>query len=133
MLYNYCNSVASECNIKVGGAKKLVLNLGSKGKYGLQYRNFQLYLSSGTRLVGIHRVLKFEQSGWMKKNFDFSTDKRKKASNSFEKDFFKLMNNSVYGKIMENLIKRVNVRLVRDARYCKKKGLVDKLLFTRRY
>ena len=69
----------------------------------------------------------------MKKIFDFSTDKRKKASNGFEKDFFKLMNNNVYGKMMENLIKRVNVRLVRDARYCKKKGLVDKLLFTRRY
>ena len=57
----------------------------------------------------------------MKKIFDFSTDKRKKARNGFEKDFFKLMNNNVYGKMMENLIKRVNVRLVRDARYCKKK------------
>ena len=69
------------------------------------------------KLVGIHRILK---SGWLEKYIDFITYKRKNAANSFEKDFFKLMNNSVYGKTMENLGKRINVRLINNARDYKK-------------
>ena len=56
----------------------------------------------------------------MEKYIDFKTYKRKNAANSFEKDFFKLMNNSVYGKTMENLGKRINVRLINNARDYKK-------------
>ena len=66
------------------------------------------------KLTKTHRVLKFKQSDWMKKCINFNTEKRANAANSFGKDFFKLMINSVYGKTMENLRKRMNVRLANN-------------------
>ena len=112
MLSDYCKKIADEYEIKVGDVEKLTPNLGNKSNYVLHYRNLQLYLSLGMKLTKIHRVLKFKQSDWMKKYIDFNTEKRTNAANSFEKDFFKLMINSVYGKTMKNLRKRINSRLV---------------------
>ena len=66
------------------------------------------------KLTKIHRVLKFNQSDWMKKCIDFNTQKTMNAANDFEKDFLKLMINSVYGKTVQNLRKRMNVRLVNN-------------------
>ena len=67
------------------------------------------------KLTRIHKVLRFKQSDWIKEHIDFDTE-RTNATNSFEKDFFKLMISSVYGKTMENLRKRINVRLVNNER-----------------
>ena len=86
--------------------------MGNKTNYVLHYRNLQLHLSLGMKLTQIHRVFKFKQSDWMKKCIDFNTEERTSAASNLEKDFFKLMINSVYDKTMENLRKRINVRLV---------------------
>ena len=113
---NYCFSIASEYGIKIGEVTKLVPNLSNKRKYVVNYRNLQLYLSLGMKLTKTHKVLKCKQSNWLKKYIDFHTEERKKAANSFEKDFSKLMNNSALGKTMGNLRKRISVKLINNAK-----------------
>ena len=92
----------------------MVPNLGNKSKYVVHYRNRQLYLSLGIKLTKIHRILKFKQSDWLKKYIDFNTDKRKVLPVVLKKIFFKLMNNSVFGKTMENSRKIISVRLINN-------------------
>ena len=93
--------------------EKLVPKLRNKSRYVLHYRNLQLYMSLGVCLTAVHRALRFGQSPWMEPYIRKNTELRKKATSDFEKDLYKLMNNSVFGKTMENLRRRVDVELVR--------------------
>lgn len=98
---------------------KLIPNLHDKRNYVVHYRNLQLYTSLGMIIKKIHKILSFQQSPWLKIYIDFNTRQRMMARNDFEKDFFKLMNNSMF-KTMENLRNRRKVDLVTEEKRLKK-------------
>ena len=102
------------------GVEKLIPNLRNKTKYVIHYKNLIQCLKAGMKLKKIHRGIKFIESEWMKPYIEMNTNLRTKAKNNFEKDFFKLMNNSVFGKTMENIRNRVNVKLVNTEERLKK-------------
>ena len=94
------------------GVKKLIPNLRHKNNYVVHYKTLIQYLNLGMELKKIHRGIKFIESDFLKPYIDMNTNLRTEAKNDFEKDFFKLMNNSVFGKTMENIRNRVNIKLV---------------------
>lgn len=91
---------------------KLIPNLLDKSRYIIHYRNLKQCLEHGLQLTKIYRILQFKQSAWLQPYIDLNTQLRNCARNTSEKTLFKLMNNSMFGKTMENLDKRVDVRLV---------------------
>ena len=98
--------------LMIGKVEKLIPNLWGKKKYVLHKKNLELYCDLGLQISRIHRGIKFREEPWMKSYIELNTDLGTKGKNDFEKDFFKLMNNSVFGKTMENIRNRVNVQLV---------------------
>ena len=112
-------------------ANKLVLNVMDKKKYVLHISALKFYLQHGLRLKKVHRAISFKQANFLKPFIEFNTEKRKNAKNEFEKDLFKLMNNSVYGKTMENVRKHGDYELVNTPERFQK--LVNKPLFKHRH
>ena len=98
--------------MEINGVEKLVPNLRDKKSYVIHIQALNQVLQHGLRLDRIHRAIEFYQSPWLKTYIDFNTQLRTAATNDFEKHFFKLMNNSVFGKTMENIRKHRNIKLV---------------------
>ena len=96
--------------------EKLVINLHDKNEYVVDIRNLKQALNHGLILKKFHEVIKFNQKAWLEPYIKMSTDLRKIAKNYFEKLFFKLMNNAVFGKTMENVRKHSEIKLVTKER-----------------
>ena len=96
----------------VNGVEKLICHFKPRKNYVVHYRNLRQYLELGMRITAVHKGISFYQSPWMEPYIRKNTELRMRASNNFEKDFFKLMNNSVFGKTIENIRKRQNIELV---------------------
>ena len=98
--------------MKIDKCNKLVCNLFNKKKYLAHKNSLKQALNHGLKLKKIHRIIEFNQEAWLQPYIDMNTELRKAAKNDFEKDLFKLMNNSVFGKTMENIRKHRDVKLV---------------------
>ena len=90
----------------------MVPNLNDKKNYVIHIKALNQALKHGLILEKVHRVIELNQSAWLKPYIDFNTQLRTQAKNDFEKDFFKLMNNSLFGKTMENIRKHKDIKLI---------------------
>ena len=97
---------------KLEKVQKLVCSMEDKEKYVIHIRALKQALDHGLILKNVHRVIKFNQEAWLKPHIDMNSLLRKDAKNEFEKDFFKVMNNAVFGKTMGNVRKHRDVKLV---------------------
>jgi hypothetical protein len=95
--------------------EKLLCTLTPRTRYKLHYQNLQLYTRLGFRVTHIHRILRFRQSKWLSGYIESNNAKRKAATSDFEKDFYKLCNNSVYGKFLQDNRQFTEVCVVRDS------------------
>lgn len=115
--------------VEANGVKKLIPNLNNKTRYMVHHEALKTYLKYGLRITKIHKGVMFDESPWLKSYIDMNIGTRANVKNEFEKDFFKLMNNSVFGKTMENIRKRVNIEVANNDNF---KKLVQKVTFNGR-
>ena len=108
--------IKNNYNVKVGITNNLIPNLLLKKNYVVHYRGLKYYLSKGWIWAKVHRILEFKQSAWLKPYIDFNTQKRMESTNEADKNLFKLFNNYVYGKTMENMRKRMKIRIIKTSK-----------------
>ena len=112
MLSPYAQKMQQQLKIGRDVSEKLVPNLQDKTDYVVDIRNLKFYRDHGLQITKVSKVISFRQSTWMKPYIDFNTEMRKQAKNDFEKDFYKLMCNSCFGKTMENVRNRISMDFV---------------------
>ena len=99
-------------SLMINQVRKLVPNLQIKTKYVIHYRNLKQCLKYGLKLTKIHRILSFDQSPWMKPYIDLNTKMRQQAQDEFSKGFYNLMNNCVFGKTIEHVRRRIDMKFI---------------------
>ena len=97
--------------------KKLICDWSDKKNYLIHYRMMKFYIRHGMVVDKIHNIISFKQSKWLEKYPNFNTQKRNKAKNNFKKDFYNLLNNSFYGKTMENVRNRLKIKFIKKDDY----------------
>ena len=116
LLSPYQQELLKTLEMKNSTIPKLTPNLYDKYNYILHAKNLKFYLEQGMILKKVHRIISFDQSKWLAEYIDFNTKQRTKAKNDFEKDFYKLMNNSVFGKTMENIRNRTDIKFAQTSK-----------------
>jgi hypothetical protein len=112
----YMKTVQKDFGISEVQTEKLTPNLRNKTNYTLHYLNLKQALQMGVELVKVNQVLSFKQEAFLKPYIELNTNLRAKSKNDFEKNFFKLMNNSIFGKTCENVSKHIDVKLMSDSK-----------------
>ena len=115
MLSKYEKYLNDKLNIKYNEKdKKLILDLLPKKNYKVYHKNLEYYLKLGIKVTKVHRILTFDEKPFLKEYIDLNTELRKNSKNDLENDLFKLMNNSIFGKSMENVLNRSNIKLINN-------------------
>ena len=97
--------------------KKLICDCSDKENYLIHYRMVKFYIRHAMIVEKVHNIISFKQSRWLEKYISYNTQKRKKAKKDFEKDFYNLLNNAFYGKTMENVQKRLKIKIFKKDDY----------------
>ena len=113
-LSNYQKEILVSNDEKLGKVKKLLLNLHDKHDYTVHHKLLEFYESKGLIVTKVHSIISFNETKWLKPYIEFNTNQRTKANTNFEKDIWKLMNNSFYGKTCENIRGRVDIQIHND-------------------
>ena len=117
----------------LGNEEKLFLTLRDKEKYIIHNSVLEKYLKLGMKVTKVHRTISFKESNWLAKYINFNTEQRTKAKSDFEKDLWKLMNNSFYGKTLENIRGRSEIKLLTEReevkKYIKKPNFKNSIIF----
>ena len=111
----YLEGLRDQYGVRASGSEKLVPNFHPKELYVVYWKNLNYYVSKGLRVTAIHRAVSFTESAWLRPYVELNTRLRHGAKSTQERDLFKLLNNALYGKTIENLKNRSDIILTRSA------------------